>query len=535
LRSSALLAAVVILTIAAYLRWTPPATAGDLRPRPDALEYEAGARNLLRGEGYYVVVEGRAYPPRYPPVFSALLVPFLAVWDEGPGSGILAVFASALLGVALTMLASGHAAGALAGLVAGILLALSPAHVQLSRLVLSDVPSACLAALVAALLVAGGRARAMRPSALAITGLTIGLAAGVRATNALLALPAAFVVALFAGGPRGPATLLAAAGVGAAPVALYNLWTFGSPFRSGYALWVPGMSFSLEYLSRPPAGGGSVPNLEFYAGAVAGFGELYPWPWALLIGLGAVCALRSSDSGERALLVTAALFLTALLATYVLFFWQGARFLIPALPIVFALAGLPLAARRGRAVRATGAALVVAGLVVLARNPSAYRRDAFFGEPAVLRELAAKTERNAVLLLRTNEHFFSLLLRANADRTWVPLGPDDHAFGVRLLGLEAVDPLTPRSAWIDDTFMRPFAADRAATAVRNLLRAGRPVYVSSLLSFQVPFFGRLMDVLGRRFMLERLPMMSRAEVYRVREHAPAPNETGPRDVGREAP
>jgi len=98
-----LVGAVIILCAATSARWTPPGRAGDLRPRPDALEYETGARNLLAGNGYCLLVEGRRYPPRYPPGMSMLLAPFLLAWDGGPGSGIVPVLGMAVAGVHMSL------------------------------------------------------------------------------------------------------------------------------------------------------------------------------------------------------------------------------------------------------------------------------------------------------------------------------------------------------------------------------------------------------------------------------------------------
>jgi len=286
------LGAIIVLTIAAYVRWTPPSRAGDLRPRPDALEYESGARNMLHGTGYYLVVEGRRYPPRYPPGFSVLLVPFLFAWDGGPGSGIIAVLATALIGTALAIVTGHLVAGPLAGLVAGVLLAASPAHVRLSRMVMSDVPSACVVASVGLVLVAALRRPPIRAWALAVTGLLIGGATTIHATNALLVIPAAVVVATLGGGPARAATLALAALVGVTPLLLYDASRFGSPFATGYGRWAT-ISFATSFATAPPAGGGTEPNLSFYARTLAGLGDLYPWPWAVLIALGTACALRS--------------------------------------------------------------------------------------------------------------------------------------------------------------------------------------------------------------------------------------------------
>jgi hypothetical protein len=517
-RPVALFAGLVLLAVAGYARWTPPARAGDLRPRPDALEYEAGARNLVRGGGYHLLVEGRPYPPRYPPGLSVLLAPILFARDQGPGTGILGVFAAALLCIAFAMRATSLAAGPLAGLVAGLMLAASPSHVRWSRAVMSDVPSAALVALAALLLVVAVRAPSRRAPLLA-TGVLIGLGASVRGTNGLLLLPAMLAVALLGGGPRRALLLGVAALAGIAPLLVYDVVTFGHPVAAGYAMWAPVTRFSTTYLWSPPAGGGTIGNLPFYLTALAGSGELYPWPWLPLVVLGAACGIRSVRSDERTLVLVAVVFAALLLGTYSVFFWQDARFFLPALPLLFALGGFPLAPGRARATRLAGLVLMIAGLVVLGRRADLYRPDKFFDEPGVLRELAARTDPDSTLLVRTNEHFFTLLLRDGANRTWMPLGPDVHLFAVRWFGLAPVDPSMPRADWIDETLVDPFDRARAEAAIHAQLATRRPVYVSSLLAFQVPFFGQLMTLLRDRFLLEPVATSARVELYRIRERA----------------
>jgi hypothetical protein len=354
------------------------------------------------------------------------------------------------------------------------------------------------------------------------TGVLIGFAASVRATNALLVVPAVLVLSTLGGGLRQASLLVVATLAGIAPLLFYDFATFGHPLATGYAMWAPGMTFATTYLWGRPIGGGTIGNLPFYLRLLAGSGELYPWPWTLLAVLGGGCAIRSRRREERAILVLAGTFVVPLFGTYVLFFWQDARFLLPALPPLFALAALPLASHRGHATRLIGGGLLLAGLLVLVQRPDLYDRDKFFDEPGVLRELAAKTERDARLLLRTNEHFFALLLRDGADRTWVPLGPDTHLFTVRWLGLTPVDPSTPPASWIDQALCGAFVRTKAEAAIHALLAAGHPVYVSSLLGFQVPFFRPLMDLLRERFLLERVATSARTELYRIRERAISP-------------
>ena len=215
--------------------------------------------------------------------------------------------------------------------------------------------------------------------------------------------------------------------------------------------------------------------------------------------MGAACAFRSGERLERAIAVTAVGFLALLLATYLPYFWQDARFFVPALPPLLVLAALTLSPQRRMLTRCLGGVLLVGGFVVLYRSPELYREDQFFDEPSILRDLAAATEDNAALLVQTNEYFFSQLVKGRTERLWVPLGLDEHMATVHALHLRPIDPATPKAAWIEEGLATEFTPGRAEATIHRLLASGRPVYLSALFGWQVPFYGQLFDVVRTRF------------------------------------
>src|SRR5207244_3446737 len=124
---------------------------------------------------------------------------------------------------------------------------------------------------------------------------------------------------------------------------------------------------------------------------------------------------------------------------------------------------------------------------VLARTPGTYAPPKMFHEPATLSNIARRVEPNAALLVHTNGAFFERLVRTpGTDRVWVPLGLDEHQLATRLLHLAPLGPAAGGAAWIDMALAGPFDPATAEAIVRRLLRAGRPVYVSSLLAYHVP-------------------------------------------------
>src|SRR5262249_53213898 len=164
-------------------------------------------------------------------------------------------------------------------------------------------------------------------------------------TCTLLVLPLAAVLLVEHGAGRGAlrrvAALAVGVGIGLLPVALYDFQRFGSPLASGYEYWVAAEFFQWKNVLGPPAAGGSQSNLVFYGRLLAGAGSLYAWPVALLAAAGIVVGIgRPGAASALAVLTVGAGLL--LLAVYVPFFWQWDRFFLPLLPLVAALAAVPV-------------------------------------------------------------------------------------------------------------------------------------------------------------------------------------------------
>jgi 4-amino-4-deoxy-L-arabinose transferase-like glycosyltransferase len=510
---------VLALLVAATVRWTPPTRVEDLRPRPDALEYEEAARNLIAGAGYCLVFDGGCYPPRYPPGFSVLLMP--GVWLSGgqDGSGIWTVMAFALAGVAAVWaigLATGGPASAVA---AALLLALSPLHARWSRAVMADVPAATITTILVLGAILAAR-RSARPLAWLALGLGVGLSALLRATSLVL-VPALALAALAPrDGGRPRATRLLAVGtgvlVGVLPSIAYGIARFGAPLASGYDYWVPGHLFAWRYLTGRPGGGGTEANLPFYVRQLSGWGSLYPWTVAVLAIVGT--GLGFGLAGPARLLVTIVLAtLGGLLAIHLPFFWQWDRFLLPVLPLVLAVAALPVGGLGPRAVRVAGVVLVVFTLARACLTPAAFAPpDKSLHEVAVLRAIAARVERNAVLIAHSTVFLVSRVFRDGTDRLWIPVGRCEHRQRVRDLGRVPVRPADAPQNWLWDVIGVPLVPEDVEGAVTALLASGRPVYFAPMQSGQSPLVAQVDLLLAERFRVEPVVTIPPTGLTRVR-------------------
>jgi hypothetical protein len=359
---------------------------------------------------------------------------------------------------------------------------------------MSDVPAACMVTwiLLGAMVVAAGGS----PSQWALLGLATGLAGALRMTNLAVTVPL-LVAALRSPRDRARAAATCAAGVavGLAPLLAYDLVRFGSPLRTGYDVWSPGTFFAWRYVSGAPAGGGTEPNLSFYARALLGFGDLYSWPIAALVLLGAAVGIAQGGR-RRELVILAVALVVPLLGAQLAFFWQGTRFLLPIVPTLLCVAVVPLGVAAPRWLRVAAALLVVTGIAQLSSQALLYRSALRSGEPSALAKFDAVVPPDAALLLHASEPMVRRFLRRpGTDRLWIRLAADPHQLTVKMNRLVPESGPTEPPDWI-----QPVVGPETVVArVDALLDAGRPVYLSTLLTHKDKSFPQLVTVLARTF------------------------------------
>ena len=223
---------------------TEPRTLDD-QPFPDAHEYADAARHLAAGQGYVTTVhDNLPQPPRYPPGFSSVLVPFAAFGGSYPGS-ILGV--THWLGGVYVLAAAATAwrlGGPIAGGLAAALVGTAPFAIESASLVMADALVTAMTVLVAALL----PRRTAAPAAVA--ALLAGVL-GLLRLSALAAVPA-LLLALPAGVHRRAAVYVLP---GIVALAVFQWATFGSPLRTGYDYWLPNLTtFDAAYALQRPMG-----------------------------------------------------------------------------------------------------------------------------------------------------------------------------------------------------------------------------------------------------------------------------------------
>lgn len=311
------------------------------QPFPDAQEYADAARHLASGEGYATRVhDGVRHPPRYPPGFPLALAPF-ALFGEYPSNVQTGAKLFTLLYVFAAVFAAWRIGGRVAAALVAAMIGLSPFARVYASLVLSDAFAAGLTMLFIPLL--------FRPSKRSVS-----IAGALAGALILVRLPmvinlAALLIALPTFALRRRLIIFAAPFI--ALFGLHNWAVFGSPLRTGYDYWLPGMkNFDLTFIVAnsptyrdgpwivhdalgallwqwvcPCSLGGPqamLPHLVFYPAILLNLFWIFAPPLVSIIGIIYIWKHRRETAAKFALWL-----IILNLIFYMFYFHQGARFI----------------------------------------------------------------------------------------------------------------------------------------------------------------------------------------------------------------
>lgn len=357
---AALAIALTVWAIAPLV--SEPAQPLAAQARPDSVEYADGAWQVAHGHGYVTFFNEHtsafghvAVPPRYPFGTSIALAPFSLFGGPFPRGAQLGARVIAILYVAAVVAAAWLLGSWLAAAAAALLLAVTPFATASASVVLSDALASLLTVTILITLAAGGGRRSA-----AAAGALCGALLCVRLLG-VVSLPA-LALALDAR-RRLVAGLFVVPFLGV--LGIYQWSTFGSPLKTGYSYWNPGLrEFSPSYLLGhtsaegpyiypdklngallhgvcPCAPGGpmsSLRNLAFYPSVLIGLFWVLAPPLTGVVGLWEAFRDRSTPAA-RFTLVTVVLNLVV-----VLFYWdRAARFVAPAVSLLIIYAGVAIA------------------------------------------------------------------------------------------------------------------------------------------------------------------------------------------------
>lgn len=232
----------------------------DLTPHPDATEYCAQAKALLRDGWPSIQIGYEKLPSRYPPGYPALMLPWLKILPEA--DAVLAPFRTSQTAGLLLLLAVfafyTYLAMPLTGGFAVLLLATLPGFLTFCRSSLSDLSASVL--IVLAFMFAYLGLKEERRWKIYLSAVFLGLSLNIR-TQSLFFAPLLLVMAVFPMKGMRLRWLLHCAAVpvvfllAASPVLVLNTIQFHSPLKTGYDFWIADFSethlFSLlRYVPR---------------------------------------------------------------------------------------------------------------------------------------------------------------------------------------------------------------------------------------------------------------------------------------------
>jgi hypothetical protein len=287
--------------------------------------------------------------PTYPPG-----LPWLMAWVPGTSYPGAVIVMSAAIAVCATGVTAARLAGGVAGIVAAVLIAVTPVFLFQSVQPMSDVPVTAAWMVTWLMLIRPGVGS--RESGVA--GFACAIAVLVRPNLAPLAAVPLFAIGL--NFRRLAAFSLPVVIAGAVLMFLQNMW-YGSPLRSGY---------------------GTADELFAVSNIGANASRYFSWlvataPVLLLAPVGVVLVWRQAFT--KSLAAFAALVVSAYLVYAVFDVWSYLRFLLPAMAVAAVFAGATLAAALRRLpapARLAGALSVI--LVIFAHGVSQARaRDTF--------------------------------------------------------------------------------------------------------------------------------------------------------------
>jgi hypothetical protein len=215
----------------------------DLPPSPDAPEYFAQAKALLKDGWPSIRIGYDKLPPRFPPGYPAVMLPWLKILP--PADSILAPFrTNQTFGLFLLLAVFGfytYLAMPLTGGFAALLLATLPSFFTFCRSSMSEISASAL--IILAFMFAYLGLKEEYRWKIYVSAALLGLSLNIRGQSVFFA-PLLLTITLFSARERPTRWFLHCAAVlsvfilAASPVVVLNTIQFHSPFKTGYQFWL---------------------------------------------------------------------------------------------------------------------------------------------------------------------------------------------------------------------------------------------------------------------------------------------------------
>jgi hypothetical protein len=370
----------------------------DLRPYPDATEYFAQAKALLKGRLPSIQIEYEKLPSRYPPGYPALMLPWLKILPKA--HSILAPFrTNETIGLILLLAVFGFYAylgTTLTGGFATLLLATLPGFFTFCRSSLSEISASAL--IVLAFMFAYLGLRDERRWKIYASAACLGLSLNIRIQSLFFA-PLLLAACFLSNKGMRWRWLIHCAAVSviyvlaASPVLVLNTIQFHSPLRTGYVFWMPSVSdrnelppvFSVRYVPMNVARLWSELTLRragYSSANIFGTGTIFVPAFFLLTCLGLLFVRKS------AFVICALLSVLSFVVSTVTFVFTDTRFYLPVFILSIAVAVLPLEWAVKNAAIAKGAIAAAGIFILFVASCLGYPSQSGYNKPEINRSQA---------------------------------------------------------------------------------------------------------------------------------------------------
>ena len=466
---------ILLCAVALVRVYRSPYSASNLDFTPDAQEYVIAAQRLVLLGSYSIEIEGVAYPPRYPPWFSVLvLAPFYAMAPDNLGIGIIPILLFSLVAVMAAYAIGRRVSGVWGGALAGWLLLLDSDFSFHARLILTETVVVALLMLLTLVYLRLREGAALRWYWVA--GVVAALAGAMRVLAFASAVPLLLHVLL----SRRQVTwrLLAVAAPSLLVMiatGIYNHQTFGHWRRSGYNFWtaVPydyfALTFSLQYLDE---------NLR----------QLSQLWLPLLLGpVGAVALWWARRARARDLLTMLSLGVLPITLVHLFYFFVQSRFHLPMLALLCVIGGCGIALLVPDKLRLHVWLLAV--VMAATAWPGKILLPQLSGLPLkrlVAQQMASK-EPDAVIITALDPVYCEPLALRGTQRRVIPISREVEYASKAVAWKKVEDPVPPPRSPFDHRargLLRggakdvvAFTADEAPHHIVELHRQGVPIYL----------------------------------------------------------
>jgi len=398
-----------------------PYIASNLDVIPDSEEYAIGGNRIVTHGSYTIIINGMELPPRYPPWFSLfVMAPTYFIMGTEVGNAIYAITLFGILGISAAFCIGRKISGEWGGVFAALGLFLIPGYTEMGRQIMTDIPCASLILLLCLIYIHLRSSSSSKLYFYALAGIFIGLCSAFRQVCLLTAIPF-LIITLSAGripqmGIRAT-LLLAPSAIIVWATLVYNFYTFGSFFRTGYNFWC---SFPYDYFSRVFSSKFILQNANPFFRSIAPGILLGSFVLVLHKSKAITCNFSTiSKLYLKSILQFMALGIAPIVIIYLFYFFPAKRFYYPCASLFMVMIGSILSTcikdnYRNLLICVLIILLLIISFMAFNRNETPFKR-------ITVDRILSNTPDNAIIISPIDPGYLEFFLSKKSGRLSIPL------------------------------------------------------------------------------------------------------------------